>query len=354
MQAIDESEIAIRSATSKDARRFGRGKIDMLISAVQLPCRSHIAQAAATLARVSPVCVDLAVPGSARRSRRVEWLVRVALVGLVGLGLGCKNRDKGGFIAELTPPKSAPDWEGRYAVAYDDSYTPTSINLQGRAPNDVLDQQLFQSRLGNAALVLLVDIEQVWGKGRFQGRQSQFVEITVEETLMGSLPKDAPEQVMLEVSSIDELPGSLKGESMLLFLRWDPKAEPPYHHHLMPADDEVVALINAMVNHAKDEGVLDKQGEETGKARGKRKKGEKREGKRGKKKRETGADTSAHELDQPGSGAAPSKDPAPISADPSSPPAPDEPPPSPSPEPETRTGLQELGSDPASLPESKN
>ena len=66
------------------------------------------------------------------------------------------------------------------------------------------------------------------------------VEITVDEVLLGTLPKDAPEQVMLEVSSIDELPGSLKGETMLLFLRWDLESDPPYHHHLMPADEEVV------------------------------------------------------------------------------------------------------------------
>lgn len=271
-------------------------------------------------------------------------MASVALIGLVALSPGCKHRrDKAGYIAELTPPKNAPDWESRFGVAYDDSYTPTSINLQGRAPNDVLDQQLFQSRLGHAALVLLVSIEQVWGKGRFEGRQSQFVEITIDETLLGTLPKDAPEQVMLEVSSIDELPGSLKGETMLLFLRWDLESEPPYHHHLMPADDEVVALINAMVEHAKAEGVLDKQGEETSKAQGKRKRaGKKGKGKKGRKHE---AESPAHELDQPGSS-------TPLSADPSSsgPIGPEEPPPSPDPKPDASTGLQELGSEPTPPP----
>jgi hypothetical protein len=290
---------------------------------------------------VSPGRVDLAI----------RWIASIALIGLVGLGPGCKHRrDKGGSIAELTPPKNAPDWEPRYAVAYDDSYTPTSINLQGRAPNDVLDQQLFQSRLGHAALVLLVSIEQVWGKGRHQGRQSQFVEITVDEILFGSLPKDAPEQLMLEVSSIDELPGALKGETMLLFLRWDVESDPPYHHHLMPADEEVVALIKAMVDHAKAEGVLDKQGEETGKGRGKKGKRGGKKGKRGgkgKKAAKHEAESSAHELDEPGSSAMPG---VVEGSSGSGPIGPDEPPPSPGPEPEASTGLQDLGSDPAPEP----
>jgi hypothetical protein len=293
---------------------------------------------------VSPGRVDLAVLPASRR--RLRWLASLALIGLVAVAPGCKHRrDKGGFIAELTPPKNAPDWEPRFAVAYDDSYTPTSINLQGRAPNDVLDQQLFQSRLGHAALVLLVSIEQVWGKGRYQGRQSQFVEITVDEVLLGTLPKDAPEQVMLEVSSIDELPGALKGETMLLFLRWDLESDPPYHHHLMPADEEVVALINAMVEHAKAEGVLDKQGEEVGKGkrgkRGKRGGGKDKKGKKGKRAGDQ-PESSAHELDQPGSSVTPTTE---GSGD-SGPIGPDEPPPSPGPQPDTSTGLQDLGSEP--------
>lgn len=273
----------------------------------------------------------------------------LGLLGLVGLESGCKNRrrDKAGYIGELVPPKDAADWEARFAVAYDDSYTPTAINLQGRAPNDVLDQQLFASRLGHAALVLLVDVEQVWGKGRFQGRQSQFVEVTIAETLMGTLPKDTPEQIMIEVSSIDELPGSLKDEPMLLFLRWDLESDPPYHHHLMPADEELVALINAMVSHAKEEGVLDKQGEETGKGKkGRGKKGGGKQGKRGKQGKggaaRNDAESSAHELDAPTEGG--------VAAPPggtTEPIGPDQPPPSPGPEPDASTGLQELGGETA-------
>ncbi|HLT35485.1 MAG TPA: hypothetical protein VK034_04345, partial [Enhygromyxa sp.] len=112
------------------------------------------------------------------------------------VGTGCKNRRKGvATLADLSPPRDAPAWESRFAVAFDDSYTPTSVNLQGRAPNDVLDQQLFQARLGHAAIVLLVRVEQVWGKGRYQGRQSQYLELEIGEVLLGTLPKDAPEQL---------------------------------------------------------------------------------------------------------------------------------------------------------------
>ncbi|MCA9700800.1 MAG: hypothetical protein KC431_24950, partial [Myxococcales bacterium] len=139
-----------------------------------------------------------------------------ALMLTIATGAGCRNRNKGtDSLAELVPPKGAPAWESRYAVAFDDSYTPTSINLEGRAPNDVLDQQLFQARLGHAAVVVLVRIEQVWGKGRYQGRQDQFVELQVGEVLMGSLPKEAPERLMIEVQSIDELPGELRDEIMI-------------------------------------------------------------------------------------------------------------------------------------------
>ncbi|NJK31095.1 MAG: hypothetical protein HC927_01055 [Deltaproteobacteria bacterium] len=201
---------------------------------------------------------------------------------------GCKSknrrRDRTPTLGDLNPPRDAPDWESRFNVAFDDSYTPTSLNLQGRAPNDVLDQQLFQARLGHAALVLLVRVEQVWGRGRYQGRQKQFVEVLVGETLLGSLPKDAPDRLLVEIDSIDELPGALKGEIMLLFVRWDSESEPPYHHHLMPADDDVVALIKAMVEHAKAEGVLDKQGEETGGKRGKGKRGKRGQNEGGKRK----------------------------------------------------------------------
>jgi hypothetical protein len=212
------------------------------------------------------------------------------LLALLGLGVlgGCKHRrEQAGMLSELSPPKDVEAWESRFAVAFDDSYTPTAVNMQGRAPNDVTDQQLFQARIGYAQVVVLVRVEQVWGKGRYQGRQDQFLELELGEVLLGSLPKDAPEQVMIEVSSSDELPGSLKDEMMLLFLRWDPETEPPYHHHLMPADDELVALINAMVKHAQAEGVLNAKGDEASEGQRKRK-GKRKQNRERKQKQKRG------------------------------------------------------------------
>jgi hypothetical protein len=270
-----------------------------------------------------------------RRTPVIAALLALALVG------GCKNRNnKGHTLADLSPPKDAPAWESRYAVAFDDSYTPTSINLQGRAPNDVLDQQLFQARLGHAALVVLVRVEQVWGKGRYQGRQDQYLELQVGEVLLGSLPKDAPERMMLEVASTDELPGVLKGEIMLLFVRWDAESEPPFHHHLMPADEELIALIKAMVKHAQVEGVLDAKGDE--------KKASKRGRGRKAKKPKRGRDDelpNVHGSSDDGGG----ESGTPLGGD-AGPPggglAPDKPPAS-GPEPDSSTGLDKLGEEPA-------
>ena len=183
------------------------------------------------------------------------------------------------------PPPSAGGGGAASSKSFDDSYTPTAVNLQGRAPNDVTDQQLFQARLGYAQIVLLVRVEQVWGKGRYQGRQDQFIEVEIGEVLLGSLPKNAPEQIMIEVASSDELPGALKDETMLLFLRWDRESEPPYHHHLMPADEDLVALINAMVKHAQAEGVLNAKGDEA--SDGERRRARKRKDKKASKKRKS-------------------------------------------------------------------
>lgn len=259
---------------------------------------------------------------------------------------GCKNRrDSGGGLSQLTPPKDPSPWESGYAVAYDDAYTPTSINLQGRAPNDVLDQQLFQARLGYADLVMLVRVEQVWGKGRYEGRQDQFVEVEIGDVLFGSLPKDAPERLMLEVDN-EELPGELKGEIMLLFLKWRVERNPPYHHHLMPADEELVALIKAMVKHAQNEGVLNAKGDEVpdGK-KGKRKK-KKRRGKKN-KGGDDGGDLGGGSSSGSAS-SAPAGSAAPLGG--TSEPEQDAPPPA-GPEPDASTGLQDLGGEPAPSPD---
>lgn len=262
---------------------------------------------------------------------------------------GCRKRNDGTELgSDLVPPKNAPAWESRYAIAFDDSYTPTTVNLQGRAPNDVLDQQLFQARLGHAALVLLVRVEQVWGKGRYEGRQDQFVELEVGEVLMGEMPKGAPERLMVKVDSIDELPGRLRGEIMLFFVRWDEDSGPPYHHHLMPADDELVALIKAMVKHAQDEGVLDAKGSE--KKRGRKGRGQKKNKKKNKKNKRKPdfEDDTVEELD-----AGPTPVGTAIPSGSEAPRPPDEPPPADAPEPDASTGLQDLGGggdDPAADP----
>ncbi len=292
------------------------------------PGPSHSARAGATLARVT-------------RPRGLLRLPLLILLGLCLVGGGCKNRRvrKGGTLSELQPPKDAEPWESRFAVAFDDSYTPTSINLQGRAPNDVLDQQLFQARLGYAAVVALVQVEQVWGRGRYQGHQAQFAEVEVGELLFGTLPKDAPERLMLEVDSSDELPGALKGEVMLLFLLWDSESEPPYHHHLMPADEDVVALIKAMVKHAQDEGVLNAKGDEakgrSGK-KGRKGKGKGRKGKQDELEFDAGTDKRSGGKPISGDDAAPAPEPGAHSA-------PDQPPPPDGPQPDASTGLQNLG-----------
>jgi hypothetical protein len=185
---------------------------------------------------------------------------RLVLVALAAIGLstpGCRDRNPMGM---LVPPRGAPDWEGRYGVAFDDDYTREPINLSGRAPNDVLDQRLFAARLGYAHIVARVTVEQVWGRGRYQSRKDQFLDVAIDEVLMGELPKKTKKEQLLRISGQDPLPGSLQGQSMLLFVRWAPHSIPAYHHHLMPADEELVTYIEAMVLHARSEGVLDSRG----------------------------------------------------------------------------------------------
>ena len=319
------------------------------MGALELPQSSGLADHSRARVGVGGV-----VPSRSARSaatlapvRRLRSCLRVPLVIAcltLALGGGCKNRNKDGTLSELAPPKDAEPWRSNLAIAFDDSYTPTSINLQGRAPNDVRDQQLFQARLGHAAIVVLVKVDQIWGKGRYQGRQEQYLEVELGETLMGTLPKDAPERLMLQVDSIDELPGTLRGEIMLLFLAWDSESEPPFHHHLMPANDDVVALINAMVKHAQQEGVLDAKGDEK-KSKRRRRGRRGRKNKRGKKRKGEGPDEPVDEGGaDPGSGSAGEAMDTPLESPTGS--GPEAPPPAEGPQPDASTGLQDLGGDP--------
>jgi hypothetical protein len=203
--------------------------------------------------------------------------VLAGLLGCTALALlpGCKNRR--GSTGELEPPGNAVEWESRYGVAFDDDYTRHKLNLKGRAPNDVLDQRLFQSRLGHANYVALARVEQVWGKGRNQGKQDQFLDIELGEVLMGDVNKEADSRQLLRLRTEDELPGSLRGQIMIFFLRWAPGERPAFHHHLMPADPDTVSLIRAMVAHAREAGVLTRGGRENVRGKAKRRRQERRE-----------------------------------------------------------------------------
>ncbi|MBC8072005.1 MAG: hypothetical protein IAG13_26995 [Deltaproteobacteria bacterium] len=183
--------------------------------------------------------------------------IRALLAASIVIGaVGCKSRSS---HRQLFPPDDAPAWAERFAGAFDDDYTAADLELQGRAAHDVLDQRLFAARLGYAALIVLVRVEQVWGKGRYQGKKTQFLDVELGEVLYGELPKGTESSQLLEITGEDDVPGDLQGKDLVLFVRWAPGAEPPYHHHLMPAIDDIVAYIRSLVKHARDEGQLDKR-----------------------------------------------------------------------------------------------
>lgn len=195
---------------------------------------------------------------------------------LAAPSVGCKRRSSTG---ELTPPSDAEAWDPRYADVFDDDYTRQPVHLDGRAPNDVRDQRLFAARLGESHVVAEVTVQQVWGQGRYQGRQDQYLEVEIERLLIGSLVKGTAARQLLVVEGEDPLPGSLQGQSLLLFVRWAPGESPPYHHHLMPVEEDAMTYIAALIEHAKAEGVLDAEGVpvEEGR-RGRKKKARKKKG----------------------------------------------------------------------------
>lgn len=208
------------------------------------------------------------------RRRSGPWLLAATLM----LAAGCKARSTDGT---LTPPDGATAWEGKWRPAFDDDYTAEPVKLDGRAPNDVRDQRLLALRMGHADLVAQVRVEQVWGRGRYQGKQDQYLEVTIEQYLIGQPIKGTSEQQIIRVVSEDELPGDLQDRTLVMFLRWAPGEQPPYHHHLMPMDEPTISFMVARIEHAKAEGVLDAEGvptEETGK--GKRKRGKKKKRKK--------------------------------------------------------------------------
>lgn len=207
------------------------------------------------------------VPRSSLTGVLALMVLAVALVG------GCKGRKN--TKGELSAPEDAPAWEERFAVAFDDDYTGADLELRGRAPHDVLDQRLFAARLGHAAIVAIVEVEQVWGRGRYQGRRSQYIDVELGDVLFGELPKGTRPSQLLPLRSDQEIPADLHGKPLVLFLRWAPGADPEFHHHLMPADEDIVAYIRALVSHARQEGALDtgRKGKRKGKRASKRKAG---------------------------------------------------------------------------------
>lgn len=173
------------------------------------------------------------------------------LLSLGALSLGCKKKQQG----ELRAPDGAVSFERRYDVAFDDTYTDTPIEMAGRAPNDVRDQRLFAARLGHADLVMEVEVEQVWGRGRHRGQPDQYLDVQIGKVLLGTLPKKVDETQLLRLANEDDIPASLEGKTLLFFGRWAPGERPSFHHHLMPTDPELLELIDAMVEHAEEAGV---------------------------------------------------------------------------------------------------
>ncbi len=203
---------------------------------------------------------------------------------VAGAGPGCVGRVGDG---SLQPPRNAPPWEEVLSRGFDDGFTPEPVNLVGRAPHDVLDQRLFIERLGLSNLVLLVTVEQVWARGRRGGGgdEQQHLDVRIEKALLGEVPQDIDAVQTVIVRDDDDLPGSLQGERLVMFLRWAPDHDPPYHHHLMPASDEIVAWIETAVEQAREAGAITVGGKETGsRARRRAARKERRRQRREKKK----------------------------------------------------------------------
>lgn len=201
------------------------------------------------------------------RTFMLNVVARLALVALCAAAIaGCKSRAPRGV---LSPPDDAAAWEERYAVAFDDDYTDADLELRGRASHDVTDQRLFAARLGHSAIVALVEVEQVWGRGRYQSRRAQYLDVEIGDILFGELPKGTRPSQMLRLRGEDDMPADLQGHQLVLFLRWAPGADPAYHHHLMPANTDIVAYIRALVSHARETGELDagRKGKRAGKRR---------------------------------------------------------------------------------------
>lgn len=189
-----------------------------------------------------------------RRAARTpgRWVSGLLALGLAAGLAGCRGRSG----SELQPPPGASTWDSRLEGLFDDRFTPVPINLTGRAPADVADQRRFGQRLGYADLVALVTIDQVWSRALYGGAPQQRVEVTLGRVLRGSLPRRTATEQVLTLRGAEELPAAWQGRVMLLFILWAPGDLPAYHHHLLPANEDVIATIEAMVRHARAAGQL--------------------------------------------------------------------------------------------------
>lgn len=188
-----------------------------------------------------------------RRRAPHRWALALTLA-LVAVSPGCARRSARG---DLAPPPEAAAWDGVHDITFDDHYTETPLELSGRAPGDVVDQRRLAQRLGYADLVALVTVEQVWSRGLYSGEPRQRLDIKLGKVLLGVLPRGTRSEQVLELRGGEALPADLTGRVMLLFVRWAPGEGPGYHHHLMPADENVVGWIEAMTRHARKLGHLD-------------------------------------------------------------------------------------------------
>ena len=193
-----------------------------------------------------------ALPGLPVASLNV--VTALVVTAAVVVAPGCARKHARG---DLAPPAGAVAWDPLHDIIFDDHYTQTPLGLSGRAPGDVIDQRRLAQRLGFADIVALVTVDQVWSRGLHDSVPRQRVDVTIDRVLLGALPRGTRKDQVLGLRGGEDLPAGLTGRVMLMFVRWAPGDGPGYHHHLMPADDNVLAWVTAMVRHARSLGKLD-------------------------------------------------------------------------------------------------
>jgi len=204
--------------------------------------------------------------GPARARDPRASLRAAALLGLLGCtaGLACGRTVADGRLAPPPGWSASEPWSQELEAAFDDGFTPTPPQLEGRAPHDVRDQGLLRERLGRADLVLLGTAVQSRARGRYRGALASEIDVRVERVVLGERPKGLADEQTLAVAG-EELPA--QGARVLVFVRWrDEDPDRPFRLHVMPATPEVVAWVDAMVASAEEAGVLRSDGKRRGRA----------------------------------------------------------------------------------------